>query len=388
MAFVKVTVARAKLMEVSVPLRIPFAISGGVMTHRRSLVVVLESDTGVHGFGEAAPFELPFYSAETFDSAKMCLRNVLIPRTVGATFDHSAQVREMLGHNLRGNRMARAAVDTAWWDLQARTQNVPLRTLVDDRLNALGCAHTGRTCDGLICGAALGIPPDEDIDLLLSQVSDAMERGFQRIKIKVRPGWSVKPLAAVRETLQASGAKLDVSVDANAAFHIVRDMAELRELDLGGAVFVEQPFAEEDIWDAAVWNRAALTPVCLDESLVSDEVARQVLEMGGPTVWNLKVQRLGGLEETCRVYARGAAAQVRMWIGTMPETGLGLQAALGLGGLPALIYPSDVGPSSWWFEAGTDLMEIVMDSEGLSSVVGGPGNLPKLDGGEVLAQWG
>ncbi len=388
MAFVKVTVARAKLVDVSVPLRVPFAISGGAMTHRRSLVVVLESDAGVRGFGEAAPFELPFYSAETFDSARMCLRDVLIPRTVGATFDHSAQVGEMLGHNLRGNRMARAAVDNAWWDLQARTQDVPLKTLVDDRLNTLGCANTRRTCAGLICGAALGIPPDEDIRLLLSQVVDAVELGFRRIKIKVRPGWSVKPLAAVREMLRARGTKLDVSVDANAAFHIVRDEAELRELDLGGAVFIEQPFAEEDLWDASVWNRAALTPICLDESLVSDEVARQVIEMGGPGIWNLKVQRLGGLEETCRVYARGVAAGIRMWIGTMPETGLGLQAALGLGGLPALIYPSDVGPSSWWFEAGTDLIEVVMDSEGLGSVAGGPGSLPKLDGGEVLAQWG
>lgn len=387
MAFVDVAIRRARLLQVSIPLRVPFAISGGTLTHRRSLIVELESGDGIRGYGEAAPFEAPFYSAETVASARWCIGHLLMPRMVGETFGDSEAAFDNLTENVRGNHMAIAAVETAWWDLQSRTQSASLAALVDDRLKALGVTGAIRESGALTCGAALGIPGSGSTGALRLAIREALKRGFRRIKLKVKPGWCAHPVRAALEEVRDAGAHVTVSVDGNGAFGLIEHPAELEELDSLGLVFVEQPFAAECLWDSTVWNRRAATPICLDESLTSEGVARQILDMGGPTIWNLKVQRLGGLEATCRVYARGLRAGVGMWIGTMPETGLGVQAALALGGLSGLQYVSDVGPSSWWYRGGSDVMDVEMNDSGEVGVPTTVSGLPRLTSAEVLEAW-
>jgi O-succinylbenzoate synthase len=371
----------ARVYEVALPLRVPFAISGGIMTVRRSLIVELEDRSGTRGYGESAPFELPFYSAETISSAKACLRDVLLPRVVGRAVERPEDLPELLADGVRGNRMARAGVETAWWDLVSRREGVALVDLVTRWLSELGVAGEGiRRVQEIPCGVAIGIPAGENLGELEREVREAVRRGYRRVKLKVRPGWDHEPVAAAQGVLLSEGASLPLWIDANGAYDREAHGEDLTVLDDLGLAFIEQPFSEEALWDAMVQDRESRTPVCLDESLVSEGVARQVVEMGGPLIWNLKVQRLGGLEETCRVYALGLAAGARLWVGTMPETGVGAQAGLALAAHAGCVFPTDLEPSDRWYEPGTDVIDLTMSKSGTMRAPNVPGDIPTTTG--------
>ena len=363
------TVRCARVFEVALPLRVPFAISGGTLAVRRSLIVELQDAEGTCGWGESAPFEFPFYSAETLSSARACLHEILLPRVVGRDIQRPEALHELLSDGVRGNRMARAGVETAWWDLVARREGRSLTDLVTQRVTELGVASEGSQASNTVaCGVAIGIPANDDLSILEEDVRHAARRGYQRVKLKVRPGWDHDPVCAAQRVLQLESVDLPIWVDANGAYDRTRHRDELAALDDLGLLFVEQPFAEECLWDAKLQNDETRTPICLDESLVSDEVARQVVAMDGPLIWNLKVQRLGGLEETCRVYARGMAAGAKLWVGTMPETGVGAQAALAVAAHAGCVYPTDLEPSDRWYEPGTDIVGLAMTETGTMCV--------------------
>ena len=363
------TVRCAQVFEVALPLRVPFAISGGTLAVRRSLIVELQDAGGTCGWGESAPFEFPFYSAETLSSARACLHEILLPRVVGRDIQRPEALHELLSDGVRGNRMARAGVETAWWDLVARREGRSLTDLVTQRVTELGVASEGSQASNTVaCGVAIGIPANDDLSILEEDVRRAARRGYQRVKLKVRPGWDHDPVCAAQRVLQSESVDLPIWVDANGAYDRTRHRDELAALDDLGLLFVEQPFAEECLWDAKLQNDETRTPICLDESLVSDEVASQVVAMDGPLIWNLKVQRLGGLEETCRVYARGMAAGAKLWVGTMPETGVGAQAALAVAAHAGCVYPTDLEPSDRWYEPGTDIVGLAMTETGTMRV--------------------
>ncbi len=386
-ATAEIVVAGARIYEVALPLRSPFRISGGRMTVRRSVIIELEAEDGTRGFGEAAPFELPFYSGETIDSVTSCLKLVLLPRVIGLALAGPAALWEILTDGVRGNHMARAGVDSAYWDLWARRRGASLCDLVTERLAQLGAPDWSRErLDRIECGVALGIPDSERPADLVGEALDAVRRGYRRVKLKIRPGWDVEPVRAVLVGLAAAGRSVPVSVDANGAYDAARDRETIRELDQLGLLFLEQPFAPEAVWDAAKLNIEARTPVCVDETLVSDTMARQLVDMGGPMIWNLKVQRLGGIEETCRVFARGAAHGAELWVGTMPETGLGAQSALAVAAHAGCVFPTDVEPSTRWYASGVDLVELTMDEQGTMAVPGGPAGCAPSDQWKLLAE--
>lgn len=368
-----------RLFEVGLPLREPFLISGGAMAVRRSYIVEIEDDSGAVGWGESAPFESPFYSEETLASVRACLRDTLIPRVLGQRLRGPEHLLALLEENTRGNRMARAGIDTAYWDLLARREGASLADLVALRLAQLGIPPEDRIPRLTVeCGIALGIPRSTDVTELAQQVETALADGYRRVKIKVKPGWDTDAVRTTLDAVRDGRPGTPVWADANGSFDLERDREVLVSLDRTDLRFIEQPFAPGAIWDLTVWNRSARIPVCLDETLVSDQVARQILAMGGPTIWNLKVQRLGGLEEACRVYARGVTAGARMWVGTMPETGLGAQSALALAALPAMAFASDVEPSERWYD-GPDVVPLTMSHDGVMMVPTRPPE-PRRDG--------
>ncbi len=352
-------IERIELYDLALPLAEPFVIAGGAVTVRRSLVVVLYDDAGHVGYGESPPFELPFYSEETHGSAAGVLRDVLLPRLGGRVFDSPSAVDRVLRDNVRGNAFARAGAETAAWDLEAHRRGTGLATLVAERLNVAGEASVA-------CGVALGIPPELAPDALTRAVYDAVRAGYRRVKLKVRPGWSGAAVAAARRGL--AGADVPLTVDANGAYRWPEHERELRELDDGGLVFIEQPLAPEELVGHARLADVLRTPLCLDETLTGEAVARQVVALGGPLVWNLKVHRMGGLTETCRVCRVGQAADARLWVGTMPESGIGSQAALAVAALPLCAYPSDLEPSARWYGRGADVIKLVMGPDGRMAV--------------------
>ena len=352
-------VERAELLLLTLPLVEPFGISGGVMRERRSLIVVLHDGAGAIGYGESPPFELPFYSEETLAGARRLLEDLLLPRIVGHTFESPEAVHAALRVGVRGNPFARAAVETAAWDLEACRGRQGLAQRLGQRLGVTPAAR-------IPCGVALGIPEGRDLGRLVAWIEEAVARGYRRVKLKVAPGWDAQPLEAARRALERSG--LPLTVDANGAYDWPEHESNLRALDGAGLLYIEQPLAPDELVGHARLADVLATPVCLDETLRDARAARQVLALGGPTVWNLKVHRMGGLTETLAVQRIATAAGVRLWAGTMPESGLGSQAAIAAAALPGFVFPSDVEPSARWFGAGRDVIELEMSPDGYMAV--------------------
>lgn len=348
-----------ELHDIALPLVEPFVISGGTMTVRRSLVVVLHDDEGHAGYGESPPFELPFYSEETLGSARLLLEQVLIPRLVGRDVESPEAVDAILQQGVRGNPFARAALETAAWDLEAHRRGTGIADLLAERL---GVAAASR----ISCGVALGIPVDRSTDTLRRRVDDALAHGYRRVKIKVAPGWDALPVAAARLSLEGTG--IPLTVDANGGYEWPEHEPNLRALDDAELLYIEQPLAPDELLGHVRLSETLRTPVCVDETLHGARAARQLVELGGPRVWNMKVHRMGGLTEVCRVVRIAREAGVRLWAGTMPESGLGSQAALAAAALPGFDYPSDVEPSTRWFPPGTDVIELRMAPDGTMEV--------------------
>ena len=350
---------RAELFELALPLVEPFIISGGAITERRSLVVALHDDDGHHGYGESPPFELPFYSEETLAGVTDLVRRVLLPRVVGREFATPEALDAVLRDGIRGNPFARAGVETAAWDLEAHRRGVGLATLLGERLGA-------RPAAAVPCGVALGIPPDRTLATLTRRVYDALQLGYRRVKIKVMPGWDAAAVHAAREGM--AGFELPLTVDANGAYEWPAHERELRALDDAGLLYIEQPLAPDELVGHARLGRELRTPICLDETLKSAAHARQVVELEGPRVWNIKVHRVGGLTEVCRIYRIAADYGAELWAGTMPESGIGSQAPLAVAALPRCVYPTDLEPSTRWYGRSADVIKLTMGKDGRMAV--------------------
>lgn len=356
-------VERIELYELALPLAEPFIISGGRIDTRRSIVALLYDAEGQVGYGEAAPDELPFYSEETLASARDLLERVLVPRLVGREFPDPEAVDAALRDHVRGNPFARAALETAAWDLEAHRRGTGLAQLVAERLGATPATS-------FTCGVAIGIPEDRRPDTLTRRVAEALEHGYRRVKIKVAPGWDAVAVRAARAAMTGAVADLPLTVDANGAYTWPDDERALRTLDEAGLLYIEQPLAPDELVGHARLAATLTTPVCLDETLRDAGTARQVAALDGPRVWNLKVQRVGGLSEVVRICRVAATCDARLWVGTMPESGIGSQAGIAVAALPACRYPSDLEPSARWFGRGADVVKLTMSRDGRMAVPG------------------
>ncbi len=354
-----VRIERAELYDLSLPFREPFIISGGVVPARHSLVVVLHDADGSVGYGESPPFELPFYSEETLASARDLLERVLLPRVRGAEFETPEDLDAVIRRHVRGNPFARAGVETAAWDLAADRAGTGMAQLVAARLGVPAESRVD-------CGVALGIPEDRRPATLARQVADALARGYRRVKLKVAPGWDQEAVRAARDGL--AGAALPLTVDANGAYEWPGDEPALRALDDAGLLYIEQPLAPTELVGHARLAHALRTPICVDETLASARHARQIVELDGPRVWNLKVHRVGGLVEACAIWRIARDWGAELWAGTMPESGIGSQAALAAAALPGFVYPSDLEPSERWYGRNVDVIKLVMGPDGHMAV--------------------
>ena len=354
-------IARVELYALELPFAEPFIISGGRIDARRSVVVVLHDGEGHVGYGEAAPDELPFYSEETLGSARDLITRVLAPRIAGREFASPEAVDAALRENVRGNPFARAGIETAAWDLEAHRRGTGLPQLVAERLGVVPAAS-------FPCGVALGIPEDRRAETLTRRVYEALQHGYRRVKIKVAPGWDDIAVRAARVGMARTDVPL--TVDANGAYRWPEHEPALRALDDAGLLYIEQPLAPDELVGHARLAHVLKTPLCLDETLRDAGIARQIVALDGPMVWNLKVHRVGGLAEACRICRVATECGARLWAGTMPESGIGSQADIAVAALAACVYPSDVEPSSRWFGRGADVIKLTMSKDGRMAVPG------------------
>jgi O-succinylbenzoate synthase len=352
-------IQRIELYELVLPLVEPFIISGGKMVERRSLVVVLHDDQGRTGYGESPPFELPFYSEETLAGARHLLEQVLIPRVLSSEAESPEDMDQLVRQGVRGNPFARAALETAAWDLEAARRNTSMAQLLAERLGV-------KPQTAIPCGVALGIPQNRSLETLRKWVDGALAKGYRRVKIKVAPGWDAPAVRAASEAM--AGSDFPLTVDANGAYVWPEHEANMRAIDEFELLYFEQPLAPDELLGHVGLTRELRTPICVDETLKSASAARQIAELEGPRVWNIKVHRVGGLSEVCRIYRLAEAFGARLWAGTMPESGIGSQAALAAASLPAFAYPSDLEPSTRWFGRESDVIKLTMNAGGMMPV--------------------
>lgn len=354
-----------RVRELVLPFRIPFRISQGVMPARRSLIVELESD-GVVGYGESAPGEEPFYSEETVGTVRTIYEELFLPRLVGKEFSSVDAFDDELRRGVRGNPFARCGLENAYWDLVCRRNSVSLTDLIATRLTSLGIpAEQCVPAPHISSGVSIGIPDDRQLSTLQQWISDYLDEGYRRVKIKICPGWDVDACRTARETV---GPDFPLWTDANASFTLDRHLDVFRAMDDFGLLFHEQPLDHCDLVDHAQLAREIRTPICLDESLKNVRAGRQSLELESSRIWNIKLQRIGGLCEALKIYRLAVEQGAELWGGTMPESGIGSQVILALAAFPAFTYAADVEASNRWYKPGYDPVEIGMSPAGTIEV--------------------
>jgi len=315
------------LIHIDVPMTEPFRISSGEVCSKESILVQIERD-GAAAFGEASPMSGAFYSRETPDSSWNFLREAAIPRLLAeGTFRSDFVLRAMAEGD---DKFAWAGVEGALWDLAVQEEG-----------GSFG-ERMGVQPAPIASGLAVGIYPT--IGELVEACRRYMQAGYQRLKIKIQPGWDIEPLRAVREAFPG----VPLMVDANAAYS-EEHFPIFDEIDKMGLLMIEQPLAEKNLAGSAQLQARLATPVCLDESASDLAAVERALQIGACRIVNIKIQRVGGLLAAKRIYDFCASQGVPNWMGTMPELGLGALHALYMALLPNCSYPTDVEASRRWF---------------------------------------
>jgi o-succinylbenzoate synthase len=345
-------IEQIELREIDLRLKFRFETSFGAEQDRRVLLVSVRGEGG-EGVAECVAGEFPGYSYETNDTAWGVLRDFIAPAVLGHDFATPAQLLHALRF-VRGHNMAVAAVEMAFWDLWARSLGLPLWRL-------LGGVRTE-----VPVGVSLGIQatPEATAELAVAHVAE----GYKRVKLKIKPGWDVAVVRAVREALPDT----DLTVDANSAYRLV-DTAPLRALDEFDLAYVEQPLAYDDLIDHAELQRLLRTAICLDESIHSAEDARKGLQIGAGRIINVKVGRVRGYTQAKRLHDVAVAFGAPVWCGGMLESGVGRAHNLHLSSLEGFVLPGDTASASrYWDE---DIVEPLLDAvDGVQQVPPGPGS--------------
>ena len=340
-----------ELRLVRLPLVRPFRTSFGEDRDKECILVRIKSPDAV-GWGECVAGHAPGYSEEFNEGAWSLMREFLAPSLLAAGDISPERVAERLAR-VRGHRMAKAAFEAAVLDADLRARDESL------------AGYLGGTQPRVPVGVSVGIT--ETVDELLEQVAGYVSAGYRRVKLKIEPGFDVRPVSAVREAHPG----VPISVDANAAYSM-QDLDTFAELDALGLVMIEQPFSREDLVEHAKLQQRIETPICLDESIRSAADANAALELGACRIINVKPGRVGGLLEACRVHDAAVKRDVPVWCGGMLETGIGRAANLALASLPGFTLPGDISASSRYFEEDlTDPFEVAPD--GTMAVPDGPG---------------
>ena len=342
-----------ELREIRLPLVHFFETSFGRTYERRILLVRVRDRDGAAGWGECTAGEGPFYCEEWTESAWAVSTAFLAPMLVGREFTAPADAGAAMGR-LRGNRMAKAALENACWDLAATKAGIPLWQML------------GGTRREIACGVSIGI--QDTPAALLDKIEGELAAGYQRIKIKIKPGWD----RTIVERVRARFPDIPLMVDANSAYTLA-DAPLFQTLDRFKLMMVEQPLAYDDVSDHAALQRQIETPICLDESIRSHEDARKALALGACRIINVKLGRVGGHAEAQRVEQVCRAQHVPIWCGGMLESGIGRAHNIAMSTLAGFTLPGDVSASArYWAE---DIIEppVTVTPRGTISAPDAPG---------------
>jgi O-succinylbenzoate synthase len=353
------------LREIRMPLVTPFETSFGRVTNRRMLIVQVESD-GVSGWGECVAGEGPFYAPETVETAWLILRDFIWPLLKGRELESAAEVWPLL-ESIRGHNMAKGSVESALWDAEAKQKNTPLWKLIGGVHNLISS------------GVSIGIKGT--LEELVETVERELAAGYQRIKIKIKPGKDIAPV----ERLRLQFPKIRLMVDANSAYRL-EDWPHLKRLEAYYLMMIEQPLGWDDIFSHVELQRRLDTPICLDECIHTEEHADAAMKLGACRIINMKLGRVGGYTPAKRIHDLCKSRQIPVWCGGMLESGIGRAHNIALSTLENFSLPGDVTASRRYWVEDVIEPEVTVTPQGTIHVPDGPGigYEPRLDRIEAI----
>ena len=324
-------ISSIELREIRLPLIHFFETSFGRTTERRIVLARVIDRDGATGWGECTAGEGPFYSEEWTATVWPTLKDFLAPMVVGHEVQSASDIGDLM-KKVRGHRMAKAAIETACWDLEAKRAGVPL------------WKHLGGVQNEIPCGVSIGI--QESPEVLLEKIGREVADGYQRIKIKIKPGWDLDIVRRVRACFPEIG----LMGDANSAYTLA-DAPLFKALDEFKLMMIEQPLRHDDIFDHAELQKQIKTPVCLDESVKTPEDAGHAIALGACGVINVKLGRVGGHAQAKRVENIAREQKIPVWCGGMLESGIGRAHNIAMATLEGFTLPGDVSASArYWKE--------------------------------------
>ena len=340
------------LRELKMRLKAPFETSSEVTWDRRVLLIEAGAD-GVRGWGEITAAENPFYNAETTDTAWHVVRDFMVPLVLGKSVASATEIQSLLDP-IRGHEMAKAGVENAIWDIEAQQRGLPLARLL------------GGTLPEVPCGVSIGI--QDSIATLLAKIDSELRAGYQRVKLKIKPGKDLAVVGAVRQHYP----EIKLMVDANSAYRL-EQIELLRAFDQYDLMMIEQPLAWDDIYQHALLQAQLRTPICLDECIHNPSHADAAINMGACRIINIKLGRVGGHTQAKQVHDICVRNSIPVWCGGMLESGIGRAHNIAMSALPGFVLPGDVSASQRYWEEDIIEPEVEVSSAGTIRVPETPG---------------
>lgn len=332
-----ITIKDIKLYPIAMSLVETLKTSSGDEPFKTGIVVRLETDNGIVGWGEASPEIAPGYNYETVGTALHIMSEFLVPALLGKTLASATDVPMLFGR-VRDHHLAKHGLEAAVWDALAKNNDLSLMQLFASYLPAdqqpRGYANVG---------VSIGIK--STVEETLSVIKTRLGQGYGRIKLKIEPGWDVELAQAVRKVYP----DIVMMLDANSAYTLA-DTEHLKQLDELNLLMIEQPLGHDDIYEHSKLQPQLKTPICLDESICSANDLRLALELGACRILNLKPARVGGYTESLEIYKLCVEHQLPLWIGGLLETGIGRSANLAFASLPAVTLPCDISATDRYYD--------------------------------------
>jgi len=359
-----VKLSSIELREIRLPLIHFFETSFGRTIERRIILVRVTDPDGADGWGECVAGEGPFYSDEWAETAWPTLQEFLAPMVTGGAVASAGSVWDLM-KAVRGHRMAKAAIETACWDLEAKRAGVPL------------WKHLGGVQPEIACGVSIGI--QDSPEQLIEKIQKELDAGYQRIKIKIKPGWDIDIIRNVRERFP----EIHLMADANSAYTLA-DISLFKALDEFNLMMLEQPLAYDDMFDHAELQKQIKTPICLDESVKTPANAKHAIALKACKIINVKLGRVGGHAQAKAIESSARAKGIPVWCGGMLESGIGRAHNIAMATLAGFTLPGDVSASARYWDQ--DIVEpaVTVSSGGTIAAPDKPGigfevNLHRID---------
>jgi o-succinylbenzoate synthase len=340
------------IYQVEMRMKTPFTTSFGTMQNKRFLVLEVTDESGVVGWGEGVAFEEPSYTEETLKTSLHMLEDFLIPKLLGVELTHPDDVYELF-RSIRRNNMAKAAIEGAVWDIYAQQTKQSLAEAI------------GGTQEKIEVGVSIGLQTTDE--QLIQKIQQALDQGYKRIKVKIKPGKDIELLRTIRRVFP----KVPLMADANSSYTL-QDIKLLKQLDEFDLMMIEQPLAYDDIVDHAMLQKQMKTPICLDESITSLEDTKRAIMLGSCGVINLKLARVGGISEAKRIHDYCMEHDVPVWCGGMLEAGIGRAQCVALTSLVNFTMPGDTAASARYWAEDIIIPEVTVE-KGLITVPKNPG---------------